>query len=84
MGGAGPKPGAEQPFWMGNSATNSTPNEKTAEKSSAKTETVKKAVAEAKKAAEAKAADGENTAEQPKKKKGFMDKVKEAFEDIDK
>ena len=34
-------------------------------------------------AAEAKAADGE-TAEQPKKKKGFMDKVKEAFEDIDK
>ena len=35
-------------------------------------------------AAEAKAADGENTAEQPKKKKGFMDKVKEAFEDIDK
>ena len=33
---------------------------------------------------EAKAADGENTAEQPKKKKGFMDKVKEAFEDIDK
>ena len=38
---------------------------------------------EAKKAAEAKAADGENTAEQPKKKKGFMDKVKEAFEDID-
>ena len=29
-------------------------------------------------------ADGENTAEQPKKKKGFMDKVKEAFEDIDK
>ena len=31
-------------------------------------------------AAEAKAADGE-TAEQPKKKKGFMDKVKEAFED---
>ena len=31
-----------------------------------------------------KAADGENTAEQPKKKKGFMDKVKEAFEDIDK
>ena len=34
----------------------------------------------AKKAAEAKAADGE-TAEQPKKKKGFMDKVKEAFED---
>ena len=39
---------------------------------------------EAKKAAEAKAADGENTAEQPKKKKGFMDKVKEAFEDIDK
>ena len=36
MGGAGPKPGAEQPLWMGNSATNSTPNEKTAEKSSAK------------------------------------------------
>ena len=36
MGGAGPKPGAEQPFWMCNSATNSTPNEKTAEKSSAK------------------------------------------------
>lgn len=34
-------------------------------------------------AAEEKAADGE-TAEQPKKKKGFMDKVKEAFEDIDK
>lgn len=33
---------------------------------------------------EAKVADGENTAEQPKKKKGFMDKVKEAFEDIDK
>ena len=33
---------------------------------------------------EAKAADGENTAEQPKKKKGFMDKVKEAFEDVDK
>ena len=33
---------------------------------------------------EAKSADGENTAEQPKKKKGFMDKVKEAFEDIDK
>ena len=33
---------------------------------------------------EAKAADGENTAEQPKKKKGCMDKVKEAFEDIDK
>lgn len=28
MGGAGPKPGAEQPLWMGNSATNSTPNEK--------------------------------------------------------
>ena len=36
MGGAGPKPGAEQPLWRGNSATNSTPNEKTAEKSSAK------------------------------------------------
>ena len=35
-------------------------------------------------AAEKKAADGENTAEQPKKKKGFMDKVKEAFEDMDK
>lgn len=35
-------------------------------------------------AAEEKAADGENTAEQPKKKKGFMDKVKEAFEDMDK
>ena len=34
-------------------------------------------------AAEEKAANGE-TAEQPKKKKGFMDKVKEAFEDIDK
>lgn len=34
-------------------------------------------------AAEEKAADSE-TAEQPKKKKGFMDKVKEAFEDIDK
>ena len=34
-------------------------------------------------AAEEKAADGK-TAEQPKKKKGFMDKVKEAFEDIDK
>ena len=34
-------------------------------------------------AAEEKAADGE-TAEQPKKKKGFMDKVKEDFEDIDK
>lgn len=34
-------------------------------------------------AAEEKVADGE-TAEQPKKKKGFMDKVKEAFEDIDK
>ena len=33
--------------------------------------------------AEEKAANGE-TAEQPKKKKGFMDKVKEAFEDIDK
>ena len=33
---------------------------------------------------EVKVADGENTAEQPKKKKGFMDKVKEAFEDIDK
>ena len=34
-------------------------------------------------AAEEKAANGE-TAEQPKKKKGFMYKVKEAFEDIDK
>ena len=34
-------------------------------------------------AAEEKAANGE-TAEQPKKKKGCMDKVKEAFEDIDK
>ena len=34
-------------------------------------------------AAEEKAANGE-TAEQPKKKKGFMDKVKEAFEDINK
>ena len=39
--------------------------------------------AAARKAAEEKAANGE-TPEQPKKKKGFMDKVKEAFEDIDK
>ena len=35
-------------------------------------------------AAEEKAADGETAEQQPKKKKGFMDKVKEAFEDIDK
>ena len=35
-------------------------------------------------AAEEKAADGETAEQQPKKKKGFMDKVKEAFEDIEK
>ena len=36
MGGAGPKPGAEQPLWMGNSATNSAQKQKEGADPSAK------------------------------------------------